>query len=188
MFCRSKKNIGSNGSVLMKCAAACVVLCIVAGLIIFLSERTEAFTETGSEPCRGDRLCQSLKAKEFDLIKYSSMGSQLVILYDRDKTGDISVRIGRDSCTKEKGTIYDALRFLQAHPDYKSFMIRRGRKTVSWFRAEVMDGVYVVEPEYLLSFENSAPRYNFSDSENMIEVFIRPVHSRFIIQDTADDH
>lgn len=160
----------------MKYVTAGIVMSTFDGLFLFANEDAEAFQLKGGGSCRGNELCQSLEGKQFELIKYSSMRSELVILYDRDKTGDISVRAHKSSYKKEKGTINDALRFLSGHTDYKRFKIRQGRKTLGWFNSELLDGVYVLEPVYVRPKEIKAARYSFTEKEQKIEVFIRPVY------------
>lgn len=171
-----KNNYRPDRRELMKYVTAGIVLSTFVGLFLFANEDAEAFQVKGGGSCRGNELCQSLEGKEFDLIKYSSMRSELVILYDRDKTGDISVRAHKSSYKKEKGTINDALRFLSGHTGYHRFKIRQGRKSLGWFSSELLDGVYVLEPVYISSNEFRAARYSFMEREQRIEVVIRPAY------------
>jgi hypothetical protein len=174
---RSKKNIHDfNRRVIIKCLAAGVVIITIAGLNLFTGGSAEAFTGKDTGSCGKDTVCQSLEGKEFDLIMYSFQESELVVLYDKSIVGEITPFARESNYRSEKGTINDALAFLGGHVDYEGFRIRKGRKSTGWFKTEDMEGVYVVEPRYNMSSNNEKPRYNFTEKEGKIRLYITPMY------------
>jgi hypothetical protein len=175
---RSKKNIHDfNRRVIIKCLVAGVVIVItIAGLNLLTGGSAEAFTGKDTGSCGKNTVCQSLEGKEFDLIMYSFQESELVVLYDKSRVGEITPFARESNYRSEKGTINDALAFLGGHIDFEGFRIRKGRKSTGWFRTEEMEGVYVVEPRYNMSSSNEKPRYNFTEKEGEIRLYITPIY------------
>lgn len=134
------------------------------------------------ESCRGVTLCESLEGKEFDLIRYSSMGSELIILYDKNQTGQIYPTSMQSLYDRSRGTVNDAILYLSHNPDYDRFIIRKARKSTGWFTAEALDSVYLILPRYNLG-EIEAPEYSFFEKDNKLRVRIIPVIRSHIYDD-----
>ena len=126
------------------------------------------------ESCRGNQLCESLEGKEFDMIRYSSMESELIILYDKNKSGEIYPTSMQSLYDRSRGTVNDAVLYLSQNPDYDRFIIRSGWKSTGWFKTENLDFVYLILPRYNLS-EIEAPEYSFFEKDGKLRVRIRPV-------------
>jgi hypothetical protein len=126
------------------------------------------------ESCRGIQLCESLEGKEFDMIRYSFGGSELIILYDRSKSGEIYPTSMQSLYDRSRGTVNDAVLYLSQNPDYDRFIIRSGWKSTGWFKTEDLDSVYLILPRYY-SGEIEAPEYTFFEKEGKLKIWIRPV-------------
>jgi len=150
--------------------AAAGILLGAGGLHLF-SLDAEAFVRSGS--CGRNRLCKDLEGKGFDQIRYSSMGSELVVLYDMKKHGEVTLFSSEKTYTRAKGTVNDAIDFLSSHSEYRGFRIVRARKTTGWFRAETIDGMYIIEPQYVMPNENKAPYHNISEKDGKFTVYLR---------------
>jgi len=124
--------------------------------------------------CRGIKLCESIEGKEFDMIRYSSMGSELIVLYDKSKSGEIYPTSMQSLYDRSRGTVNDAVLYLSQSPDYDWFIIRKARKSKGWFHAEILDSVYLILPKYSLG-EIEAPDYSFFEKEGKLRVRIRPI-------------
>lgn len=151
--------------------AAAGILLGAGGFHLLSPQKVEAFFRGGS--CGNNRLCKDLEGKEFDQIRYSAMGSELVVLFDMSRHGDVALFARETSYTKVKGTINDAIEYLSGHPDHKGFRIVRARKTTGWFSAEIIDGMYIIEPKYHMKNENRAPDHNISEKEGKFTVYLR---------------
>ena len=159
------------------------VLCFLVS-IIFLIGNAHAMSGKpyAPESCRGVQLCESLEGKQFDLIKYSSMGSEMVILYDKNKTGEIYPTSMQSLYDRSRGTVNDAVLFLSQNPDYDRFIIRKAKKSTGWFTAEALDSVYLILPRYKHG-ETEAPEYSFYDKDGKLRVRIRPIVRSHIYDD-----
>jgi len=149
-----------------------LILIIVFGAVPYASSMSAGPEPPGS--CRGIKLCKSLEGREFDIIKYSSMGSELVILYDKSVSGEIYPTSMASLYEKSRGTVNDAIRYLKHHPDYDRFIIRKARKSTGLFKAEILDRVFLILPKYKMG-EVEAPEYGFFEKEGQLRVKIRPV-------------
>jgi hypothetical protein len=126
------------------------------------------------ESCKGVQLCESLEGKEFDMIKYSAMGSELIILYDKNKSGEIYPTSMQSLYDRSRGTVNDAVLYLSQNPDYDRFIIRNARKSKGLFKTEDLDSVYIILPRYNTG-EIEAPEYSFFEKEGKLRVRIRPI-------------
>jgi hypothetical protein len=137
----------------------------------------DASAMTGSpyEPgsCRGIKLCVSLEGEDFDMIMYASMGSQMVILYDKNTSGEIYPTSMASLYDRSRGSVNDAIVFLSRNPDYSRFTIRKASISTGWFTSEKLDSVYVLLPRYALR-EAEAPEYVFFEKEGRLRVRIKP--------------
>ena len=124
--------------------------------------------------CRGYTLCTSLEGKDFDMIKFASMGSELIILYDKNKSGEISPTSMASLYDRSSGTVNDAIFYLSQNPDYDRFIIRKARKSTGWFKSEDIDSVYLVLPKYKQGPADT-PEYSFFDKNGKLSVRIRPI-------------
>ena len=132
--------------------------------------------------CDGIKLCTSLEDKDFDMIKFASMGSELIILYDKSKSGEIYPTSMASLYERSRGTVNDAIYYLSQNPDYEWFIIRKAWKSTGWFKAEDLDSVYLVLPKYSLG-EIEAPEYTFFEKEGELRVRIRPIVRTHIFDD-----
>jgi len=123
--------------------------------------------------CGEDSLCQSLKGKEFDFIRYSHAESGLVVLYDKNRVGGITPWVSKHSYEEGTGSVEDAINFIVVRTEHSGFRITKGIKSVGSLKSEVVDGLYVVEPEYEVTGDLRAPDYRFVDKGGEIILFIR---------------
>jgi hypothetical protein len=131
---------------------------------------------TGSNiTCGYDSICKSIEGNEFDLILYSSIGSEMVILYNKDKIGDLIHKIPESYYARAKGTVKDAIYYLSKNTYYNGFRFKKARKSTGLFRSKVITDVYVVLPKYAGTGEIDAPMYSFSEKNGKIRVRITPV-------------
>ena len=160
-----------------------LVLCFLVS-ILFLIKNANSMSGKPYTPesCRGNQLCVSLEGKEFDLIKYSSMGSELIILYDKDKTAEIYPTSMQALYDRSRGTVNDAILYLSQNSDYDRFIIRKAVKSTGWFTAEALDSVYLILPRYKHG-ETEAPEYSFFEKDGKLRVRIRPVVRSHIYDD-----
>ena len=124
--------------------------------------------------CEGIKQCTSLEGKDFDMIKFSSMGSELIILYDKDKSGEIYPTSMKSLYDRDRGTVNDAILYLSQSSDYDRLIIRKARKITGLFKAEDLDSVYMLLPKYSQG-EVEAPEYSFYEKEGKLRVRIVPV-------------
>ncbi len=125
--------------------------------------------------CGSDVLCQSIEGEEFDMILFSEFGSELAVIYDRSKVGNINIVISGSPYSEAKGTVLDAVRFLAKISEYRTFTLFRAIKSVGWFGGERIDGMYIVKPVYNDAYENDAAKYVIRDRGG-IELRIVPVY------------
>jgi hypothetical protein len=124
--------------------------------------------------CGGIKLCVSLEGKDFDMIRFASMGSEMIILYDKNKTGEIYPTTIASLYDRSRGTVNDAIVYLSKHPDYYRFTIRKTSKSTGWFTSERLESVYVLLPRYNIG-EAFAPDYYFFEKEGKLRVWIKPI-------------
>lgn len=153
-----------------------MVFCIVVILIALTAGNAQALLRGSGGLCGRDTLCKTLEGKEFDLIKYYSMGSVLVVLYDSGKVGDLTLFVPEFDYSKGRGTISDAIDFLDRIPEINGFTVLEGKKSAGWFKTEVIEGVYVIKPLYEVTSEYLAPDYWFSDKGGKIIMYITPLY------------
>ena len=125
--------------------------------------------------CGGDTICNSIEGNEFDLILFSSAGSEMVILYNESTIGRIVPNVSESYYSKAKGTVKDVIYYLSRHTEYSGFKFKKARKSTGLFRSEVLDGVYVALPEYASMSDNRPPEYSFSDKDGTLTVRIKAV-------------
>lgn len=126
--------------------------------------------------CGRDALCETLEGKELDLIKYYSMGSVLVVLYDSGKVGDLTLFAPEFDYSKGRGTISDAVDFLEGVPEVSGFTVLKAKKSAGWFKTEVIEGLYVIKPQYEVTSEYLSPDFRFSDKGGKIIMYITPLY------------
>ena len=171
--------INKNGSAkghFVKTLGAGMVFSIIVILIALSAGNAQALLRSSGGLCGRDALCKTLEGKEFDLIKYYSMGSVLVVLYDSVKVGDLTLFVPEFDYSKGRGTISDAVDFLKGVPEMNGFAVLKGKKSAGWFKTEVIEGVYVVKPQYEVVSEYQAPDYRFSDKGGKIIMYIIPLY------------
>ncbi len=149
-----------------------IILITVLNLVPYAGAMSGTPEPPGS--CRGNKLCASLEGKDFDMIKFASMGSELIILYDKNISGEISPTSMASLYDRSSGTVNDAIFYLSQNPDYNRFIIRRAKKSTGWFKAEIIDSAYLVLPKYSLG-EIEAPQYYFFEKEGKLRVRITPI-------------
>ena len=152
---------------LAKSLVALFALVAVFGFVLLTVSSAEA-----DSLCGKNSLCQSLKGKEFNSIRYSHAVSELVVLYDKDSVGEITPWVSKYSYEEGTGTVEDAIHFISGKPEYTGFKITKGRKSVGFFKTEAVDGLYVVEPKYEATGNMRAPDYRFVDKGGKIMLFI----------------
>lgn len=126
--------------------------------------------------CGRDALCKTIEGKEFDLVKYYSMGSVLVILYDSGKVGDLTLFVPEFDYSKGRGTISDAVDFLEGISEISGFAVLKAKRSAGWFKTEVIEGVYMIKPLYEVTSEYRAPDYRFVDKDGKIIMYIIPTY------------
>lgn len=149
---------------------------IIISLIALSAGNAQALSRGSGGLCGGDSLCRTLEGKELDLIKYYSMGSALVVLYDSGKVSNLTLFVPEFDYSRERGTISDAVDFLDGIPEVSGFTVLKGKKSAGWFKTEVIEGVYVIKPQYEVMSEYLAPDYNFSDKGGKIIMYITPLY------------
>ena len=106
----------------------------------------------------------------------------MVILYDKNKTGEIYPASMQSLYDRSRGTVNDAVLFLSQNPDYDRFIIRKAKKSTGWFTAETLDSIYLILPRYKHG-ETEAPEYSFYDKDGKLRVRIRPIVRSHIYDD-----
>ena len=153
-----------------------MVFIIIVSLATLTAGNAQALLRGSGGLCGRDALCKTLEGKELDLIKYYSMGSVLVVLYDSGKVGDLTLFVPEFDYSKGRGTISDAVDFLGGIPEISGFAVLKGKRSAGWFKTEVIEGVYVVKPQYEVASEYLAPDYRFSDKGGKIIMYILPLY------------
>ncbi len=132
--------------------------------------------------CEGIKLCTSLEGKNFDMIKFSSMGSEMIILYDKSISGEIYPTTMESLYDRSSGTVNDAILYLSQNSDYYRFIIRKARKSTGLFKAEDLDSVYLLLPKYDQGPADT-PEYSFFEKKGQLRVRIAPVIRSHIFDD-----
>jgi len=156
----------------VKILAVSMFLNIIAGLFV---GNAQAQLKKPDVLCGRDALCKSLEGREFNIIRYYSMGSALVILYDSAKITDLSLFVPKFDYSSGRGTISDAADFLTSLPKVNGFAVLKAGRSVGWFKTEVIEGVYVIKPQYEAFSEYHAPDYRFSDKGGKLIMYIQPI-------------
>ncbi len=79
------------------------------------NDKAEALVLQAATNCGKNQLCQSLQGTQFDLIRYANQGVNMVILYDRSTTGDISFNYSERTYSIVRGTVNDVIRYVSNH-------------------------------------------------------------------------
>ncbi len=153
---------------------------LVVGVLLFTalipgilpSDNAEALVLQVASNCGKHQLCQSLEGTQFDLIKYSNRGVNIVVLYNGDRTGDISFNYSKKSYVIERGTVNDAIRFVSDHSYYWGFSLSQARKSTGFFKSEEIDGMYILKARYESSYEEMTPRVTITEKDGKIKVHI----------------
>jgi len=61
-----------------------------------------------------------------------------VILYDSGKAGDLTLFVPESDYSKKRGRISDALNFLDGVSEISGFAVLKGKRSVGWFKTEVI--------------------------------------------------
>jgi hypothetical protein len=154
-----------------------ISLTAIGGLELLTGINAEAHSKTAGASCGSNAMCQSLEGKEFMLIKYVSFGSGLVVLYDKSEVGDVIPMVPEVNYKNAKGTVNDAIHFLSERTDFRGFSVFKGRKSTGWFKTEVIEGIYIVEPRYEISSDSRAAKYSLSEKGGKIKLRMTPVYT-----------
>lgn len=176
MYRTKINNHGTAKGHFIKTLGAGIVFSIIIILTALTAESAQAHLRSSGGLCGTDALCKTLEGKELVLIKYYSMGSVLVILYDSEKVGDLTLFVPEFDYSKERGTISDALDFFEGIPEISGFSVLKGKRSAGWFKTEVIEGVYVIKPLYEVTSEYQAPDFRFSDKDGKIIMYINPLY------------
>jgi len=131
---------------------------------------------TGSNiTCGYDSICKSIEGNEFDLILYSSLGSEMVILYTGDTVKNLTPKVPESYYSRSQGTVKDAIYYLSTHSNYSGFRFKKARKSTGFLSSRVIEGLYVVVPEYRHDGGHRPPEYSFSEKNGNLTVRITPV-------------
>ncbi len=175
MFISFNKKEMTGRMTLLRVATAVFILAL-AGIPGSLAVANGQAHSSGSGiSCGHDSICKSIEGEEFDLILYSSLGSETVILYKRDKTGEIVPLVPEAYYTEARGTVKDAIYYLSRHSDYNGFRFKKARKSTGFFKTQVVNGLYVAVPEYRLSSDHKPPEYRFSEKNGKLTVRLTPM-------------
>lgn len=167
---------GSAKGHFIKILGYVMVFSIIISLIVLTAGNAQAHLRSSVGLCGTDALCKTLEGKELDIIRYYSMGSVLVVLYDSGKIGDLTLFVPEFDYSKGRGTISDAVDFLDRLPEISGFTVLKGKRSAGWFKTEVIEGVYVIKPQYEVTSEYLAPDYRFSDKGGKIIMYITPLY------------
>lgn len=160
---------------LIRIAIAVIIMAMVSIPGLMTIGYAEANSAGTSVSCGHNSKCKSIEGKSFELIAYSSLGSEMVILYSKSEVGEITIKGSETNYSKTEGTVLDAIYYLSRHSDYDGFTIRNARKSTGLFRSEVIANVYIVLPNYTGTGEIDTPRYSFKEKDGKIRVRITPV-------------
>ena len=150
---------------------------LLIAVMLLISGDAGAYEYGKKLSCGSDVLCQSIEGKKFDMILFSEFGSELAVIYDKSKIGDINIEISGSPYREEMGTVLDAVRFLSKISEYRTFTVSSAIKSVGWFGSERIDDMYIVTPIYNDMYPNEAAKYVIRDRRGEIELRIKPVYS-----------
>ena len=136
---------------------------------------SEAYAAGSIITCGHDSICNSITGREFDLILYSSLGSEMVVLYSRDKIGELTLSVPESYYSRKRGNVRDAIYYLSRHSDYSGFRFRKARKKTGFFSSKIIDGLYVAIPKYRNEGNARPPEYSFSEKNGELRIRISPV-------------
>lgn len=171
-------NCGSSKRTFLKTPVVVTVFGMIVSLIVLTAGNVQAHLRGSGGLCGRDALCKTLEGKEFDIIKYYSMGSALVVLYDSEKVGDLTLFVPEADYSKERGTISDAVDFLDGIAEVSGFTVLKAKRSSGWFKAEVIEGLYVIKPQYEVTSEYLSPDFRFSDKGGKIIMYINPLYGQ----------
>ena len=140
------------------------------------NDKAEALVLQVATNCGKHQLCQSLQGIQFDLIKFSNQGVNIVVLYDRSSTGDIAFNYSEKSYSIERGTVNDAIRYVSDHSYYVGFSLRQAKKITGFLKSEEIAGMYLMKVRYSNSYEERTPGVTISEKDGKIKV--RIAHDR----------
>ena len=154
-----------------------MAVCVLLGLIIGFTPLTGIDAYGGTGLCGEDKYC-GIKGEKFDSIYYSNGLTGLVVLYDKDKVGDVRPWVSEKQYRKGKGTVVDAIEYLKSDQGYAGFKLVKGKKSTGFFRSEVVDGLYVVVPKHWMTSITRAPEFRFSEKNGKITLYIKDFEIR----------
>ncbi len=175
MFKSTIKKHVFQRSIFVKISMAMLVMLLISAPGLIMKSNAEADSAHSSITCGYDSICNTISEREFDLILYSSLGSEMVILYSREKAETVVADTSEKYYSKSTGNVRDAIYFLSRHSDYTGFKFRHARKSTGLFSTKVVEGVYVAVPQYTNNSENRPPEYRFTEKDGKLTVRIRPV-------------
>jgi hypothetical protein len=148
-----------------------IMFSLITSFILMADVHASSGKPNPSSSCEGIKLCTNIEGRDFEMIKFASMGSELIILYDKNKSGEIYPTSMESLYERSRGNVNDAIFYLSQGPDYDRFTIRKARKSTGWFKAEDIDSVYVVLPKYKHGPADAA-EYSFFEKEGQLRVSI----------------
>ncbi len=151
-----------------------LIVSVSPGLLT--NDKAEALVLQAATNCGKNQLCKSLEGTQFDLVRYANRGVNIVILYDRSSTGDISFNYSERTYSIVRGTVNDAVRYVSNHSYYAGFSIRQARKSTGFLKSEDIAGMYLMKVRYDNSYEERTPRVTISEKDGKIKV--RIAHDR----------
>jgi len=170
----SNIRIDTRRKLLLRIAIAVFIMVLVSVPGLMTNGKADANSAGSNISCGHDSICKSIEGNEFDLILYSSMGSEMVILYSKDKIGDLMPKVDESYYARAKGTVKDAIYYLSRHADYGGFRFKKAKRSTGFIRSQVIDGLYVAIPEYMSVSDNEPPEYRFSLKDGKLTVRITP--------------
>jgi len=165
----------SRRKYLIRIAIAVLIFVMVSVPGLMINGKADANSSGSNISCGSDSICRGIEDNEFDLILYSSLGSEMVILYSKDKIGDLMPEVDESYYSRAKGTVKDAIYYLSRHTEYSGFRFKKARRSTGFIRAQVIDGLYVAIPKYRSVSDNKPPEYRFSLKERKLTVRITPI-------------
>lgn len=160
---------------LVRIAVSMLMMFLISAPGLMIEANAEADSAHSKITCGYDSICNTISEREFDLILYSSLGSEMVILYSREKVEAVVADASEKYYSRSTGNVRDAIYFLSRHTDYTGFKFRQARKSKGLFSSKVVNGVYVAVPEYRSEGDHKSPEYRFTEKDGKLTVRIRPV-------------
>ncbi len=175
MFTSINKIHSTQRRMFVRIAIAMLMMFLISAPGLIMKANAEADSAHSNISCGYDSICNNISEREFDLILYSSLGSEMVILYNREKAETVVAGTSEKYYSKSTGNVRNAIYFLSRHSEYTGFKFRQARKSTGLFSTKVVEGVYVAVPQYTNNSENRPPEYRFTEKDGKLTVRIRPV-------------